>query len=304
MKKLIPYFIVMLCWGFTFGQVTISPYPFEVNQNITITVDANSSLTDCNGFSTPSKVYIHSGIGNDSDPWEYKVVGNWGQDDGVGEMTYNGDGTWSISFVPETYYSLTPTQAQNAIKMGMVFRNANGTQEFKGSGCANFYFDVGSFQVSLSSPAQNSTTILSAGDNLTINASNIGGNANYVLKSNGAIINSQSAISSYSFNHTNITTNQVYSLDVSLNGATISKEFTVLINPGSTSAVMPTTYQDGITYISDTEAVLVLYAPNKDFVYVAGSFNNWQPNASYAMKKYAKKTNASYIAHGSTRSKR
>ena len=295
MKKLIPYFIVMLCWGFTFGQVTISPYPFEVNQNITITVDANSSLTDCNGFSTPSKVYIHSGIGNDSDPWGYKVVGNWGQDDGVGEMTYNGDGTWSISFVPETYYSLTPTQAQNAIKMGMVFRNANGTQEFKGSGCADFYFDVGSFQVSLSSPAQNSTTILSAGDNLTINASNIGGNANYVLKSNGTIINSQSAISSYSFNHTNITTNQVYSLDVSLNGATISKEFTVLINPGSTSAVMPTTYQDGITYISDSEAVLVLYAPYKDFVYVAGSFNNWQPNASYAMKTDPTRNNKFWI---------
>lgn len=271
---------------YVFGQVNITPNPFEVDQSITITVDVNSTTTTCNGLNnpTPNKVYLHSGIGTDNDPWDYSVVGNWGQDDGVGEMTSNGDGTWSITFVPETYYNLTPTQAQNAIKMGMVFRNEDGSKELKDSGCKDFYFDVGTFQVSLSNPVQNSTTILNSGDDLSISATNIGGNANYVLKSNGAVINSQAGISSYTFNHTNITENQVYSLEVSLNGTTIIKEFIALIDPGSDYVVMPTTYQDGITYLSDTEAVLVLYAPYKDFVYVAGSFNNWQPNADYAMK--------------------
>jgi glycosidase len=266
------------------GQVTITPNPFEVNQSITITVDANSTATTCNGFSNPSKVYLHSGIGNDGDPWGYSVVGNWGEDDGIGEMTSNGDGTWSITFVPETYYNLTPTQAQNAIKMGMVFRNEDGTEELKNSGCSDFYFDVGTFQVSLSNPGQNSTTILNSGEDLAISATNIGGNADYVLKSNGSVINSQAGVSSFTFNHTNITENQVYSLEVTLNGTLIVKEFMVLIDPGTIYAVMPITYQDGITYLSDTEAVLVLYAPYKDFVYVAGSFNNWQPNTNYAMK--------------------
>ena len=266
------------------GQVTITPNPFEVNQSITITVDANSTATTCNGFSNPSKVYLHSGIGNDGDPWGYSVVGNWGEDDGIGEMTSNGDGTWSITFVPETYYNLTPTQVQNAIKMGMVFRNEDGTEELKDSGCSDFYFDVGTFQVSLSNPGQNSTTILNSGEDLAISATNIGGNADYVLKSNGSVINSQAGVSSFTFNHTNITENQVYSLEVTLNGTLIVKEFMVLIDPGTIYAVMPITYQDGITYLSDTEAVLVVYAPYKDFVYVAGSFNNWQPNADYAMK--------------------
>ena len=199
-------------------------------------------------------------------------------------MTSNGDGTWSITFVPETYYNLTPTQAQNAIKMGMVFRNEDGTEELKDSGCSDFYFDVGTFQVSLSNPGQNSTTILNSGEDLAISATNIGGNADYVLKSNGSVINSQAGVSSFTFNHTNITENQVYSLEVTLNGTLIVKEFMVLIDPGTIYAVMPITYQDGITYLSDTEAVLVLYAPYKDFVYVAGSFNNWQPNTNYAMK--------------------
>lgn len=283
MKRLL-IFSFLICYLLTFGQVTISPSPFEVNQSITVTVDANSSDSNCNGFINPSKVYLHSGIGNDGDPWDYNVIGNWGQDDGIGEMSSNGDGTWSITFIPESYYNLTPTQAQNAIKMGMVFRNEDGSQELKDSGCADFFFDVGTFQVSLSSPEQDTTSLLNPGDDLLISATNIGGNADYVLRSNGEVINTQSSVASYSFNHQNITENQVYSLEVNLDGATIVKEFMALIDPGTNYAVMPTNYQDGITYISDTEAVLVLYAPYKDFVYVAGSFNDWQPNATYVMK--------------------
>ena len=58
---------------------------------------------------------------------------------------------------------------------------------------------------------------------------------------------------------------------------------------------MPTDYQDGITYLSDTEAILVLYALGKDFVYVAGSFNDWQPNSSYSMKVDPTRNNKFWI---------
>ena len=277
------------------GQVTITPNPFEVDQSITITVDINSTATDCNGINNPSKVYLHSGIGDDNDPWGFNVVGNWGQDDGIGEMTNNGNGTWSITFVPETYYNLSTTQAQNAIKMGMVFRNADGTQELKASGCSDFFFDVGTFQVSLSSPAEDSTTIINSGDNFSVSASNIGGPADYILKSNGNIINTLNSVSTYNYTQTNITNNQNYVLEVTLNGTTIFKEFSAIVDPGTVYEVMPTNYQDGITYLSDTEAVLVLYATGKDFVYLAGSFNNWQPDSNYAMKVDPTRNNKFWI---------
>src|SRR5690606_29059854 len=266
-------------------------------ESITITVDENSNATDCNGFNNPTKVYIHSGIGDDSDAWGYNVVGNWGQDDGIGEMTANGDGTWSISFVPETYYSLNSTQAANAIKMGMVFRNETGTQELKASECSDFFFDVGTFQVSLSDPMQNSTTILNSGDNLSISATNIGGNANYVLKANGAIIHTQNNTSNYSFTDTNITNNKTYALEVTLDGTTIIKSFSVLIDPGTSYQVMSQNYEDGITYDENdpTKATLVLYANGKDFVYVAGSFNNYQPDTNYAMKRDPTRNNKFWI---------
>ncbi|MCF8273660.1 MAG: T9SS type A sorting domain-containing protein [Flavobacteriaceae bacterium] len=287
MKKFYLILSTLFFFNSLIGQVTVSPNPFEINEPITITIDANSTATNCNGFNNPNKVYAHLGVGDDNDEYGIKVIGNWGQDDGVGEMINNGNGTWSITFTTNTYFGLTPTQESNVTKMGMVFRNEDGSQEFKDNGCTNFIFDVGTFQVSLSSPISNSTTILTSGGNLNITASNIGGNANYVLKSNGAILNSQSNISSYSYNHTNITSNQQYVLEVTLDGTTITKTFSVLIDPGTIYQTLTGEYEDGINYDPNdpTKATLLLYANGKDFVYVAGSFNNWQPDASYAMKR-------------------
>ena len=294
MKKI---YLVLLCISvsfFAFAQVTITPNPFEVNESITITVDINSSATDCNGLSNPTKVYMHSGVGDGSNAFGISVVGNWGQDDGVGEMTNQGGGIFSITITPETYYSLTAAQAANVIQMGMVFRSADGSQEMKASGCSDFIYDVGTFQVSLTSPSSD-TTILNSGEDLTITATNIGGNASYTLKADGTIIDTNSSTNSYSFVDSNITTNKNYELITELGGTTITKTFSALVDPGSNIGIMPITYQEGITYIDDNTAVLVLYASGKDFVYVAGSFNNWQPNSTFAMKKDPTRNNKFWI---------
>ncbi len=294
MKKIT--FLILLFTIVSYSQVTISPNLNDLNQQITITVDANSVATNCNGFSTPSKVYIHSGVGDNSNAFGIQTIGNWGQDDGVGQMTSNGDGTWSITFVPSAYYSLSAMEQANVTQMGMVFRNETGSQELKDNNCADFIFPVGAVQLSLTAPSNNQT-ILSSGSNLSIAATNTGGNANYTLKANGITINSQSGISSYSYTDMNITTNKNYVLEAVVNGITKTEAFSVLIDPGSNSSVMPQTYMDGINYDENdlTKATLVLYAEGKDFVYVAGSFNNWQPDASYAMKRDPSRDNKFWI---------
>ena len=267
----------------SYAQVTITPNPFEVDESITITLNANSTSTDCNGLSNPSKVYLHSGVGSSDNAWTY-VVGNWGQDDGVGEMTNQGGGIWSITFIPENYYGLTAAQAANIVQMGMVFRNEDGTQELKGNGCTDFFFDVGTFQISLTSPTAD-TTIIDSGDNFNISATNIGGNANYTLTANGSVIDNQSSTDNYSYTDMNVTVNTSYELTAVLDGTSITKTFNVIVDPGSILGFMTQDYEEGINYIDDNTVILVLYATGKDFVYVAGSFNNYQPDTSYAMKR-------------------
>ncbi len=269
------------------AQVTINPSTFDVNQSITITVSFASAT--CNTMGTnPAKVYMHAGIGDDTNAFGFSVVGNWGQDDGVGQMTSNGNGTFSITLTPSVYFGLNATQQANATKMGMVFRNATGSQTLKlPPSCGDFIFNVGTFQLTLNSPVNNSTTIVSPGGSLVVSATNTNGNASYNLLANGSSVNTNPATSNYSYTISNITSNQTYLLEVTQGLSTITRKFSVVVNPGTISAAIPANVEDGINYNpSDaTKATLVLDAPGKDFVYVAGSFNNWQPDAAYAMKK-------------------
>jgi hypothetical protein len=288
MKNKYIFSVIIALYGlFSYSQVSISPATFNVSDQITITVSfANAT---CNGMGTaPAKVYMHAGIGNTANAFGFAVIGNWGTDDGVGLMTNNGNGTWSKTITPSTYFGLTTTQQMNAAKMGMVFRNAAGTQTLKmPPSCGDFIFNVGVFQANLTSPAENSTTILAAGGNLTIAANNTNGVADYNLLANGTSLNTSNGVSSYNFNHIGINTNQSYDLQVKQGGTTLSKKFNVIVNPGTISQALPSGLEDGINYNAGdvTKATLVLDAPSKDFVYVAGSFNNYQPTDSYAMKK-------------------
>lgn len=290
MKLKISFLFFLAFSLFSNAQVTIFPSTFNVTDQITITVSL--AAQSCNGIPTTApKVYMHAGAGDDSNAFGFGAIGNWGQDDGVGLMTNNGNGTWSITLTPSTYFNLSATQQANATKLGMVFRNANGSQELKKqltpSGCGDFIFNIGTFQLNLISPANNSTTIINSGENINIVATNTGGNASYTLKANGVVLNTNTNTASYTYNHTNISVNTNYTLEVTQNGSTITRKFTVIVIPTTLSQVIPSGLQDGINYNSSdaTKATLVLDALGKDFVYVAGSFNNYQPDASYAMKK-------------------
>jgi hypothetical protein len=88
-----------------------------------------------------------------------------------------------------------------------------------------------SFQVTLTAPSENSSTIITSGGSLNV-AANTNGNASYNLKSNGSSLDTKPATANYTYNHTNITSNQNYELEVTQAGTTVVKKFTVIVNPG------------------------------------------------------------------------
>ena len=283
MKKITS--LLLFIASITYSQVTITPAIFEVTESITIRLDANSAATDCNGFSTPSKVYLHAGVGTETDAFGTSVVGNWGQDDGVGEMTFNAaNSRWEITFVPKTYFGLTDTEADNITRLGFVFRNETGAQELKDNGCEDFIFAVGSFQLSLVAPA-NSITVLNSGETLPISAST-SLIANYTLKANGTSVNQQNDIIDYTYTPT-ITENTNFILEATNNGETQTQTFQAVVRPTVTEASVPNGLKDGINFNTTdaTKATLVIYAPGKDFIHVIGDFNNWEIDNAYLLNK-------------------
>ncbi len=287
-KNVLLNFVLGLFSTALWSQVTISPATFDVTDQITISVQF--PITTCNQLgNSPAKVYMHSGIGDTTNAFGYSVIGNWGQDDTIGQMANTGPGTYSITITPSTYFGINAQQQANATRMGMVFRNATGSQTLKRApSCGDFIFNVGFFQTSLTTPAENSSTIINSGESRTVQASNTNGNANYNLKANGVSINTATDVSSYSFTDTNITENRNYELEITQGASTQVKKFSVIVNPGIIAQALPSgTLLDGVNYdpSDPTKATVVLNAPFKDFVYVAGSFNNYQPSGAYAMKK-------------------
>jgi len=287
MKKLILLLLFFSSFAGMAQQQTvtysISPASFEETTSITITINGNSVDESAWGV-TGNALYMWAWAFDIDDTTQKgtPLNGTWDASNEASKFTYNaGNDTYTKTFVPTTYYNTT-----NIGKIGFLIKAKDGTGDKKSQ---DILAEVGAFQVNLTSPAQNSISILASGGSLSIAATNTNGVASYNLKSNGTSINTNASTSSYSYNHTNITSNQNYELEVTQGATTITKKFTVVVNPNTVSETIPAGMAEGINYnpTDPTKATLVLDAPLKDFVYVAGSFNNWQPGTTYAMKKDA-----------------
>ena len=224
-------------------------------------------------------IYAHTGVTLNGNAWQ-NVIGSWGVNTSQPALTLVSGNIYKLDLTP-TLMSYYGVSSGSITKVNIVFRNAAGNAQ-----TSDLTLDVGAFQANLSAPAEGSNTIVNSGQSLNITANNTNGNASYNLLANGVSINTFTG-SNYSFTDTNITVNKSYELVITQGITVFSKKFGVIVNAGTTSQAMPSGLEDGINYNSTdaTKATLVLTAPGKEFVYVAGSFNNWVPGTEYLMKK-------------------
>ena len=284
MKKITFLFLLIAsCSWAQLQNVTynVSPGSFEENQSVTITVNGSSVNESAWGV-TGNALYIWAWSldQNYANSQDCPTNGVWTNSSEANKFTYNaGTDTYSMTFVPTTFFNRTGIG-----RFGFLVKakNANGDKKSQ-----DIFVNVGTFQVNLTSPLQNSTTLLAPNSSLNIVATNTGGNANYVLTVNGTPLHSVSNVASFSFNDVVITANRNYVLEVTQGTSVIVKKFAVVVTGAATVEAMPAGMQDGVNYNPNdpTRATLVLNAPFKDFVYVAGTFNQWQPLQNHAMKK-------------------
>lgn len=224
-------------------------------------------------------IYAHTGVTLNGTPWQ-NVKGSWGNNTTQPALTQVSGNIYRLDLTPtlQSFYNVTTGAITN---VNIVFRNAQGNAQ-----TVDLVLNVGAFQSSLTAPVNGSNTLLSSGQNFSVTATNTNGNANYTLQANGTTINTFTG-SNYAFTDVNVTQNKTYQLLVNQGAVTFTYTFSVVVNAGTSTASMPAGLEDGINYNSsdNTKATLVLTAPGKDFVYVAGSFNNYQPDSSFLMKR-------------------
>jgi 1,4-alpha-glucan branching enzyme len=275
MKKILFSLFIMFS-VLSYGQITTTPSPAIATAPVTINFDKTG--TPLAGYT--GTIYAHMGVTVNGQPWQ-NVIGSWANTNQPALTPVSGN-IYSLTLSPDLYTYFSVPATSNISQICIVLRSADGSQQ-----SADTFLNVGAFQLNLTAPAANSTTIINSGGNFTVSATNSGGNASYNLVANGTSINANTSTANYSYTHTNITSNQAYTLTATMGSNVITRTFNVVVNPNTVTAALPDGVRDGINYNATdaTKATLVLNAPGKDFVYVAGSFNNWQPSSMHAMKK-------------------
>ena len=183
------------------------------------------------------------------------------------------------------YYN--PDNGATLEKLAFVFRNGDGSMEGKGDGGTDIFYSIYPDDLPLTALllAPNSAVVAETGSSITVKgaASEM---AELQLYDNGTLINT-------------IANGNVmdYSLDVSTGGShTVlfiadngtmqdTAIFTYVVPSVITPSDPPADTDLGVNYTSATGIRLALYAPDKEFVFVRGDFNDWALDPNYQMNK-------------------
>lgn len=178
--------------------------------NLTITYDATQGASTLQGA---QKVYFHSGASDvigplDNSAWNYNV-GNWGADDGIGQMTDLLNNVWTITFDPIVYYSQSvngPVSGPQIYRIGMVFRDATG---------ANFGKDVNNSEIYMNLSSGNPEIFNSDGSQffgVTAGISSVG--IQTLSNSKASIKNYPNPLSTHTIFEYNLESNQSVNLSI------------------------------------------------------------------------------------------
>ncbi len=245
----------------------------EANQSATLLFDkAGTPLAGVSG-----NLYAHTGVNLDGTDWQ-NVIGTWGST-AQPQFTLVSGTTYKLELTPTimAFYGVT---AGTISKLNIVVRNEAGNLQ-----TVDLEIEVGAFQAELTNPYNNATVIVTNGGTINVTGT-ASQNATFTLSKDAVMINTFTG-TTYNYALSGITENSSYLLEIENNGIIFTNSFNVLVAPTTTTAALPANVEDGINYnaTDPTKATLVLDAPFKDFVYVAGSFNDYTPTAAYAMKK-------------------
>ena len=282
--------VLMLGWASAAqAQVTANPTPFTDATPVTLTYDATQGNAALNNFT--GDVYIWTGVVTSSATgtgWTYVKSPTFGQADPAAKMTRSATNPnlYTITFTPRTFYGVpagTPIY-----RLGMIFKNADGSTVGRSAAGSDIFVDVAqdAFNLRFASPggappyyfAQNTAT------NVTVTTNSA---ATITLFLNDVQVAQQANVTTLTAPVTLTAASGTLKATATSGANTATIQAAVQSYPPVTVAALPAGAKvDGITYLNGgTSAILTLTAPRKQFVYVVGDFNNWQPTAAGFMQR-------------------
>ncbi len=260
----------------SFAQLTTNPAFPVASEKVTITFD--SSQESALGFFT-GDLYAHTGVIIEGRSDWVHVIGTWGDNTAQPKLTNKGNGIYELEISPDitTYYSVP--DGEKVTKLAFVFRSSDGSKQTN-----DLFADVyeEGVIVNITSPEENSILKKNQEITLSATASAEGTISLSIDDTRIAQASGKEITASYTFTESG---SQWIIAQLTSGTETTYDSISVYIREDAITGTKPSSYKKGINYTSDHSVALVLWAPEKEFVYAIGSFNDWQLSEPYQMKK-------------------
>jgi glycosidase len=269
--------------------VTVPPLPVA-DEPVTVTFNATLGSGGLAGYT--GDVYAHTGVitqySSGGSDWKY-VKTNWGQNTPETKMQRIGQDLYSLQITPSIrdYYGVPA--GEKILQMAFVFRSgvqvSGSWLEGKTDTGGDIFVTVFEEGLSVSFAQPQLFPVIIQIDEFFITEVNANEADSISLFVEGELL--KKVAGDYLLD--TITANNIGKykvLCVAENETeTVSDSFYYHVRPPVTIEALPTGTMDGANYTGSQKAVLSLFAPYKDFVYVIGDFNDWDISQDYYMKR-------------------
>lgn len=281
MKNTILTFIFLTLIGFVATSQNISTTPLYPTANDEITLIFDATDTPLEGYN--GQMYTHTGVGIDGgNNWQY-VIGDWGNNSNQPELTSLGNDLWELLITPSIYEFYEVPSNLDVINLSFVFRNADADKQ-----TGDLFIPIFGNELQVIYYWGEGEAKVLEGDTYRIHAVSPQADSMFLFIDDELIYSTNEVELEY---ETEVTSEYGYwnPVPVSLMAVnatdTILDEGTLTVFPEPTIEERPADVVDGINYIDNSTVILSLYAPEKDFVFVIGDFNDWEVVEENYMKK-------------------
>jgi len=265
--------------------ITVDPaFPTEDDQVI---LTFNSSLGSGGLAGYTGDMYAHTGLitsnSSSGSDWKYVKAG-WGENIPDCKLTMVGNDLWELNIGPsiKDYYGIPSDET--ILQMAFVFRSEDGSQTGKTEEGGDIFYDVyeSGLNILITSPEE-SPYIAELNDDILVEGNSSDADSTF-LYLDGELIYAETG-NTFSTNIVADTYGKHWVVATAKDESeTVSDSIYFYVRQEPVIEELPEGIIDGINYLDEQTVILSLVAPEKEYIFVLGDFNNWEIANEYEMK--------------------
>ena len=278
-------FTIIISLGSLAQVITALPaFPTESDQ---VLITYNSALGNGGLAGYTGDMYAHAGLitsnSSSGSDWKYVKAG-WNENIPECKLTNIGEDLWELSIEPSIKEFYGVPDGETILQLAFVFRSDDGSQVGKTEDGSDIFYDVyaSGINIVISLPDE-SSYIVEMNENVQVAGNSVGADSTLIYD-NGSLIYADTG-SSFNFNITAVSAGKHWIVATASTATEqVSDSTYYYVRNEQIVEELPSGIKDGINYMDENTVVLSLLAPEKDYIFVIGDFNEWELNSDYEMK--------------------